>query len=492
MKILSVQQGSPEWLALRAAHRPASEAPAMMGVSTRAALIQRRATDITPEVTAGQQYQYNRGHRAELVGRARAELMLGQDLFPVVAESDDGYLMASFDGLTADGAVCFECKLWGKSKAASVAANLCPPKDYPQVQQQLLISGADYCLYMLADADDETKQASMQVYPDLEYQQQIIAGWRQLDKDVANYTHTPAAEVLTGEPVATLPTIVYKLYGLALTSNLDEYKQAALQLVESSKKPLETDQDFANCEMQIKAFREAEQRIKVIRAQVVGEVLDIDKFQRELGDIGELFRQAALNREKQVKSRKDAIKQEIFQKAQRTFEAHVIGLNQKLGYDYMPAIPLHLNEVSKGLKTRSSLENAVNTELARAMVEADQIFELIDRNLHHLMAGATGYEFLFLDTGSLVQMDELSFVAIMEQRIRQYEAAEKAKAIAEVEQAKAYQPDPETEVIKLAPTTTINRPPDLAIIYAVESYYRVTKAIAIEWIKGIDFEHLDL
>lgn len=55
MKILNVQQGSAAWLALRATHRPASEAPIMMGVSTymtRSELIKRRATGITPEVTA--------------------------------------------------------------------------------------------------------------------------------------------------------------------------------------------------------------------------------------------------------------------------------------------------------------------------------------------------------------------------------------------------------------------------------------------------------
>jgi predicted phage-related endonuclease len=47
MKILNLTQGSPEWLATRAQHFCASDAPAMMGVSkykTRSDLLREKAT----------------------------------------------------------------------------------------------------------------------------------------------------------------------------------------------------------------------------------------------------------------------------------------------------------------------------------------------------------------------------------------------------------------------------------------------------------------
>ena len=53
MKILDLIQGSPEWLAHRATHFNASDAPAMMGCSpykTRAQLLREMHTGVVPEV----------------------------------------------------------------------------------------------------------------------------------------------------------------------------------------------------------------------------------------------------------------------------------------------------------------------------------------------------------------------------------------------------------------------------------------------------------
>jgi predicted phage-related endonuclease len=61
-------QGTPEWHAFRAAHFPASEAPAMLGVSpykTRNQLLQEKATGITAEVDAATQRRFDDGHRFE-------------------------------------------------------------------------------------------------------------------------------------------------------------------------------------------------------------------------------------------------------------------------------------------------------------------------------------------------------------------------------------------------------------------------------------------
>lgn len=53
MKIHNLIQGSPEWLAYRAKHFNASDAPAMMGCSpykTRAQLLRELHTGIAPDV----------------------------------------------------------------------------------------------------------------------------------------------------------------------------------------------------------------------------------------------------------------------------------------------------------------------------------------------------------------------------------------------------------------------------------------------------------
>ena len=107
MKILDLVQNTPEWDAHRAKARNASEAAAMLGYSkykTRNELLREKFTGIVPEVNEQMQYLFDRGHRAEALARPRAEAELGVEFYPVTGTTDDGYLSASFDGLTMDAA----------------------------------------------------------------------------------------------------------------------------------------------------------------------------------------------------------------------------------------------------------------------------------------------------------------------------------------------------------------------------------------------------
>ena len=79
MKISSIPialtQGSPEWLQHRANCLNASDLAAAMGVSkytTRAELIKRLATGITPEVDAATQARFDKGHANEAAAEPKA------------------------------------------------------------------------------------------------------------------------------------------------------------------------------------------------------------------------------------------------------------------------------------------------------------------------------------------------------------------------------------------------------------------------------------
>src|ERR1700761_271760 len=104
MKLLDVVQGSQEWRDARDLHYCASDAPAMMGVSkyeSRTDFVRRKATGIKPEIDQATQARFDRGHATEEAARAIVEQdILGEDLFPVVATDDSGFLLASYDGLT--------------------------------------------------------------------------------------------------------------------------------------------------------------------------------------------------------------------------------------------------------------------------------------------------------------------------------------------------------------------------------------------------------
>ncbi|MGH8333688.1 MAG: YqaJ viral recombinase family protein, partial [Pseudomonas sp.] len=87
MTIHDEEQGSSEWLALRANSYTASEAPAMMSASkyqTRTDLLKLKKTGIAPDVSQAQQRIFDKGHATEAMARPILELRTG-DLYPIVA-----------------------------------------------------------------------------------------------------------------------------------------------------------------------------------------------------------------------------------------------------------------------------------------------------------------------------------------------------------------------------------------------------------------------
>ena len=176
---LSVTQGSPEWLAARAKCLTASEAPAMMGVSsymTRSELLHIKATGITPEIDDATQRRFDIGHTAEALARPNAEKIIGEPLFPIVATDDSGKYLASMDGATMLCDVGFEHKLWNEGLAAQVAAGTVPESHRWQLVQQCMVLGFNKILFMVSDGTEE-KSAHCWFSPEPGDFDRLLAGW---------------------------------------------------------------------------------------------------------------------------------------------------------------------------------------------------------------------------------------------------------------------------------------------------------------------------
>jgi putative phage-type endonuclease len=170
MKTHDLRQGTPEWAAYRATHFNASDAPAMLGVSpykTRAKLLRELHTGVPTEVDAGTQKRFDNGHRLEALARPLAEELIGQELYPVVGSLDKH--SASFDGLTLDETIGFEHKALNDELRAAFTdiATIAPEhqersawRSLPvyhraQMEQQIIVSGAERILFMTSDWDAE-------------------------------------------------------------------------------------------------------------------------------------------------------------------------------------------------------------------------------------------------------------------------------------------------------------------------------------------------
>jgi putative phage-type endonuclease len=427
MNIINVRQGSPEWLAVRAQHFTASEAPAMMGLSkyqSRSDLLKQKATGIAPDVDGFKQALFDKGHESEASGRPMAEEIVGE-LYPVTAslEVDGLKLLASLDGATMMEDDIFEHKLWSESLAAQVDAGELSPHYTVQMDQQLLVSGARRCLFMTSDGTPQ-RMAWCWYETNREKLAALIAGWKQFAVDLATYNAPAAvAPVAAGKAPESLPALRIEINGAVTASNLDAFKATALAAIRGVNRDLKTDIDFANAESAVKWCSDVESRLAAAREHALSQTASIDELFKAIGDISEEARRVRLDLEKLVKARKESIRGEIVAGAVQAFTKHVRALNASLGRVQLPQIHADFAGVIKGKRTVASLQDAVDTELARVKIEASSVHLRMDANLRTIDA-QEAHAFLFSDVAQLVAKAPDDLALLIKSRIAEHEAKE--------------------------------------------------------------------
>ncbi len=436
MKILNVVQGEQAWHDIRGKYpHSASMAPVMMGVSkntSRNELIQIMATGSEKEIDSYvQNVIFKKGHEVEAESRPIAESIIGRKLYPVTAIDDDDYLLASYDGITMEEDYAWECKQWNDEKADDVRNGIVPLEDYWQVVQQLCV-GAEKCLYMVTDGTEEkTVHVVMTLNPD--DRKSLLAGWAQLDEDVANYQHVETAPEVIGKAPETLPALRVEISGMVTSSNLMEFRETALAVFDNINKDLQTDEDFSNAEKTVKWCGEVEKRLEATKEHALSQTATIDELFKTIDDIKAQARATRLDLKKLVQARKDAVRFEILQAGKSAMSTHIESLNKRIGKPYMPAITTDFAGAVKGKRTVSSQRNAVDTELARAKIESNEIADKIQTNLDSLRELAADYTFLFSDAATLVLKNNDDLVNVIKLRITEHKAAEEKRIEAERE-----------------------------------------------------------
>lgn len=440
MKIIeSLIPGSPAWQKSRSA----SKAPAMMGESqyqSRNDLLKRMATGIKEEVDVSTQARFDAGHATEATGREIAEDILCDGLSPVTGESDDGYLTASFDGLTFDGKVGFEHKLWNETLAAAVRAEELPEQYKIQMDQQILVGGLEYVLFMCSDGTRE-KCVSMEYRSTPERAAKLLAGWKQFDEDLANYQHVEAAPVAVAAPINELPALMVEISGSVTASNLEQWRDVVTARIAGINTDLQTDQDFADADSMVKFLDDGEKRIDLVKSQAQANAADIDRVFRALDEIKASMRSKRLELDKLVTKRKESIKIEIMQAGKDQLAAHIAGLNKRLAKVQMPPIPADFAAAIKGKRNLESMRGAVADLVAAKKIESNEIADKITINLQALHDGTrlpnADYSFLFSDYAQLILKAPDDLALVIKTRIADHEAAEAKRLEAEREKIRA-------------------------------------------------------
>lgn len=421
MKVHNVQQGTPEWLALRASHFTASEAPAMKGASkfqTRNDLLAMKKTGIVPDVTPQQQAAFDRGHATEEMARPLAEEDIGEELYPIVGTS--GNLLASMDGATMLGDVLFEHKLWNEKLVAQIRAGELDPHYYWQLEQQLLVSGAERVLFVCSDGT-RNKYVSMEYTPVPGRREELIAGWAQFEQDLGEFVPQETKVEAIGAAPDQLPALRIDVTGMVTASNLDAFKSHALTVISNISTELKTDKDFADADATVKWCGEVEDKLKAAKEHALSQTESIDVLFKAIDDITAETRRKRLELEKLIKARKDMIRSDIVMDAAKALQDHIDQINATLGGRIrMPRVASDFAGAIKGKKSISSLREAADAELARAKIDASRIADGIRVNQASLNELAADHKFLFQDFQDLALKANDDLVALIKVRINEY------------------------------------------------------------------------
>jgi predicted phage-related endonuclease len=378
---------------------------------------------VEKEIDENTQRLFDKGHAVEAAARPIVEDLIGQPLFSKTFSR--GNLLASLDGISLDGEIVFEHKLMNKDIAQQMQETGEPVEMHAfQLEQQLLCSGAKKAIFVMSDGTPEN-MVHVEYESKPERRQKLVESWAQFQLDLRDHVVKTVVETPVATPIRDLPAVSFRLDGLTLISNLDEYKTAALELVEKSKLPIESDQNFADCELLNKKFKDAEKRIDAIKADVLGEISDIDAFTKDITEIQELFRQARLNGEKQVKNRKAEIRAEIIAECSTLLDEHVDEINKRFdGQVRLPILPIDFVGSMKGKKTISSLRDSAKTHLTEMKVESSRIGTLIQANLLKI---PDEFKFLFADLQSICDKQNDDFKNLVATRINEHKQQQAEK-----------------------------------------------------------------
>jgi len=507
-KIVNLVQGSPEWDALRAKRFTASEAPAMAGKSkyqSRNDLLRQKATGIVPEVSSHQQRIFDDGHRAEAAARPLAEKIAGDEFFPVVLDDEENGFMASMDGLNMMGDIGFEHKWLSADLAEQIDAGQLEEHYLIQMDQQFALSGAERILFVGSDGTEENLKY-LWIERDESRFRALEAGWTQFAKDLAEYVPAePEAPKAEGKAPDALPALHIQAKGEITASNLQDFEQHARRVIASIKTDLVTDQDFADAEQAVKFCKTAEQRLAAQKDAVLAQTASIDEVFRTIDSVSEDLRQTRLKLDRAVKAQKESRKAEIVMTANRALDDYIQALRDEHGI-VMPVINVDFSGAIKGKKKLDAMQSAVDDELARAKIEANQAADLIRGNLAQINEHAAEYKFLFNDFGQICMKPAEHFAAIVKSRIAEHKEAEQkrldeqreqirreeeAKAKREAEQKAAAQV--QTEAVADSASTqkpqavpSKRAPSTNEIIAVLCQHYGADRATVIGWLQQIE------
>lgn len=162
--------------------------------------------------------------------------------------------------------------------------------------------------------------------------------------------------------------IILKISSQVVASNLDDFAANVKAEIAKINTDLQTDEDFAAAEKQVKELKEAETAIKAAKEAALADAEDVRKLLATADEIAALLAETRLTLDKQVKAAKERVKGEITGRCRDALLAQINKADTRIAATLrLVCTPAEINAdidaAAKGKKTASGIETACATVL---------------------------------------------------------------------------------------------------------------------------------
>jgi putative phage-type endonuclease len=152
MKLINLKQRSKEWLTWRATKICASDAPIITGHSPFKTVEQLYNEKTKCFESAPNSYM-RRGLDLEPIALREFEKETGLIMFACVGEHENGWMAASFDGMTLEQDAIVEIKCPGKKDHFAALNGIIPDKYKAQLNHQMVVADVQEMFYFSFDGE---------------------------------------------------------------------------------------------------------------------------------------------------------------------------------------------------------------------------------------------------------------------------------------------------------------------------------------------------
>jgi len=190
--------------------------------------------------------------------------------------------------------------------------------------------------------------------------------------------------------------IILKISSQVVASNLDDFAASVKAEIAKIKTDLQTDEDFAAAEKQVKELKEAETAIKAAKEAALADAEDVRKLLATADEIAALLAETRITLDKQVKAAKERVKTDITGRCREALLAQINKADTRIAATLrLVCTPTEINAdidaAAKGKKTASGIETACATvlqtwtdKIAEQEKKLVARYEKIPADKHHL------------------------------------------------------------------------------------------------------------